>query len=147
MALELTFPGGTVADRNTSWKRRATADIQVNSMNSPGQHVRHHTRWMPRLIGMLSAIAFATCLAIPAVAQDMENGHQIAKRWCSGCHEIAYTPVQNDVSPPFITVARMPTTTRISLQAFLSTPHQRMPDYSLSRQEISDVSAYILSLK
>jgi hypothetical protein len=35
----------------------------------------------------------------------------------------------------------------MSLHAFLSTPHHRMPDYSLSRQEIADISAYILSLK
>ena len=40
-----------------------------------------------------------------------------------------------------------PDTTRLSLTVFLSTPHHRMPDYSLTRQEIANVSAYILSLK
>jgi hypothetical protein len=40
----------------------------------------------------------------------------------------------------------MASTTSTSLNAFLSTPHPSMPDYALSRQEIADVSAYILSL-
>lgn len=34
----------------------------------------------------------------------------------------------------------------MSLEILLTNPHYRMPDY-LTRQEIADVSAYILSLK
>ena len=92
----------------------------------------------------------AVCLlamVLPAAAQDLDNGRQIARRWCSGCHEVGTAPVHNDVSPAFWSIARMPGTTEMSLHAFLSTPHQRMPDYSLSRQEIADISAYIVSLK
>ena len=85
--------------------------------------------------------------ALPAAAQDVENGHQIAKRWCSACHEVGTAPVKNDVSPAFWSIARMPGMTEMSLHAFLSTPHHRMPDYSLTRQEIADISAYIMSLK
>ena len=97
---------------------------------------------------LLTTTLFAMAVLIPpAAAQDVATGRQIAKRWCSSCHEIGKAPVQNDVSPPFMAVARMPSTTTISLNAFLSTPHHRMPDYSLTRQEIADVSAYILSLK
>ena len=97
-----------------------------------------------RLVTTLFAVAV---LIPPAAAQDVAAGHQIARRWCSSCHEVGKAPVQNDVSPPFVAIARMPSTTTISLNAFLSTPHHRMPDYSLTRQEISDVSAYILSLR
>jgi len=96
---------------------------------------------------LMAALLAAAVLASPAAAQDVEAGHQIASRWCNSCHEIGKAPVQNDVSPPFAAIARMPSTTGISLNAFLSTPHHRMPDYSLTRQEIADVSAYILSLK
>jgi len=35
----------------------------------------------------------------------------------------------------------------MGLEVFLQTPHGRMPDLHLSRDEIDDVSAYILSLK
>jgi mono/diheme cytochrome c family protein len=41
----------------------------------------------------------------------------------------------------------MKTTTEMGLHAFLQTPHQRMPDLHLSREEIDDVAAYILSLR
>ena len=99
---------------------------------------------MRQLIALLFSIAGLTQ---SATAQDVEAGYLIARRWCSGCHEIGRAPVQNDVSPPFVAIARMTSTTNISLNAFLSTSHNRMPDYSLTRREIADVSAYILSLK
>jgi mono/diheme cytochrome c family protein len=95
----------------------------------------------------MAMLVAAATLAPSAAAQDVEAGQHIAKRWCSDCHEIGTAPVQNVVSPPFAAIARMPSTTAISLNVFLSTPHHRMPDYSLTRREIADVSAYILSLK
>jgi mono/diheme cytochrome c family protein len=41
----------------------------------------------------------------------------------------------------------MKSTTFMGLRAFLQTPHDRMPDLHLTRNEIDDVAAYILSLK
>jgi hypothetical protein len=41
----------------------------------------------------------------------------------------------------------MKSTTPLSLRAFLQTPHERMPDLHLSRDEIDDLTAYILSLR
>jgi len=41
----------------------------------------------------------------------------------------------------------MGSTTKISLAAFLQMSHNRMPDFSLTRREIADVSSYILNLK
>ena len=41
----------------------------------------------------------------------------------------------------------MPSTTEMSLRAFLQTPHARMPDYRLSTQELDGVVAWILALK
>jgi len=95
------------------------------------------------IITLLATAAFT----LPAAAQDVKAGLRLAKRSCSACHEIGKAPAQNVVSPPFAAIARMPSTTAISLNAFLSTPHHRMPDYILTHQEIADVSAYILSLK
>jgi mono/diheme cytochrome c family protein len=102
---------------------------------------------MNRRFRLLIGLLFAALSVSSAAAQDVEAGHQIAQRWCSACHEIGTAPVKNDVSPSFWSIARMSSTTAMSLHAFLSTPHHRMPDYSLSRQEIADISAYILSLK
>jgi len=85
-------------------------------------------------------------MCMPAVAQDVEAGRQIAERWCQACHAIGSAPIRNDTVPSFQEIARGPGVTSLSLHVFLSTPHHRMPDYSLTRQEIADVSAYILSL-
>ena len=102
------------------------------------------TKHYPLIVAILLV---PTILAPAANAQDAAAGQRLARRWCSACHEIGRAPVHNDVSPSFAAIARMPSTTSMSLNAFLSTPHNRMPDYSLTRQEIRDVSAYILSLK
>lgn len=85
----------------------------------------------------------------PAVAQDVEAGHGLAAMWCSGCHrvEALSSGPTSDAVPSFVAVARIPSTTRTSLNVFLSTPHFAMPNFSLSRQEIADVSVYILSLR
>jgi len=84
---------------------------------------------------------------MPAAAQDVEAGRQIAVRWCQACHATDTAPIRNDAVPSFQEIARTPGVTNLSLRVFLGTPHYRMPDYSLTRQEIADVSAYILSLR
>jgi hypothetical protein len=53
----------------------------------------------------------------------------------------------SDAVPAFPAVARMPSTTALSLRVFLQTPHARMPNLHLSRDETDDVIAYILSLR
>jgi mono/diheme cytochrome c family protein len=87
---------------------------------------------MSRRYPLLAVLLLAALPVSPAVAQDVEAGRQIAQRWCSACHEIGTAPVKNDVSPSFWSIARMSSTTAMSLHAFLSTPHHRMPDYILS---------------
>ena len=58
----------------------------------------------------------------------------------------AFNNYQNGV-PTFAGIARRKSTTAMSLRVFLQSPHARMPDLHLSRDEIADVSAYILSLR
>jgi mono/diheme cytochrome c family protein len=89
-------------------------------------------------------------LATPALAQgDPEAGRALAQRWCASCH--VTDPGQGDGAatgvPTFLGIARMPSTTAMSLRVFLRTPHARMPDLHLTNQEVDDVTAYILELK
>jgi len=100
-----------------------------------------------RLIGFAFAL-FLSAIA-PALAQDAQAGHQLAKMWCSACHQVESSPsgISRDTPPSFAAIAGMPSTTSMSLTVFLSTPHPAMPNFSLSRKEIADVSAYILSLR
>ena len=80
---------------------------------------------------------------------DAAAGRQLADAWCGSCHVAGPTAargVSNGV-PTFAGIARRKSTTAMSLRVFLQSPHARMPDLHLSRDEIADVSAYILSLR
>lgn len=102
----------------------------------------------------LAMLLGAWLLAAPATAQtvgDAANGAALARSWCANCHVVGtgtgQTPPAGDAVPTFAAIAAMPSTTALSLRAFLQTPHARMPDFSLSRTQADDVIAYILSLK
>ena len=88
-------------------------------------------------------------IAVSAQAQNVDAGRAIAERWCSGCHLVDHVQksAPNDAIPSFRAVANMKSTTTISLAVFLQTPHEPMPNFMLSRRQIADVSAYILSLR
>lgn len=97
----------------------------------------------------------ATILALaaaPAAAQgpgDPAAGRALALQTCAACHAAVAgqrRPAM-DSAPPFAVIARNPAATPDGLRAFLQTPHPVMPDLKLSRQEISDVIAYIQSLR
>jgi mono/diheme cytochrome c family protein len=106
---------------------------------------------MRRKLALVVGLAGAL-LAMTAGAQqegDPTAGRRLAEAWCSGCHVIgpgASGPA-SDAVPTFPAVARMPSTTGMSLRAFLLTPHARMPDIQMSREQIDDVVAYILGLR
>jgi mono/diheme cytochrome c family protein len=95
-----------------------------------------------------SALAFSL-ISIPAMAQDVSAGSHVAQTWCKNCHDVSPgANVMHDTgAPPFAVVASSKGTTSTALTAFLYTSHNRMPDYSLTRKEAADVSAYIMSLK
>ena len=113
------------------------------------QHSRHRTGSTG--IPLLAAIILVA--AIPRAASqdigDVAAGRQLAQTWCSSCHVVDPAPqrgVDNGV-PAFTAIARMPSTTPLSLRAFLQTPHAQMPDLHLSRDEIDDLTGYVLSLR
>jgi mono/diheme cytochrome c family protein len=95
-----------------------------------------------------AAMASLLLFSLPrcAIAADVARGEIIAKRWCAACHLVApeQTRAVADV-PSFAAVARMKLPAE-SLKAFLSDPHPRMPDMSLTRSEIDNIVAYIRSL-
>ncbi|MGA3402387.1 MAG: c-type cytochrome [Acetobacteraceae bacterium] len=114
---------------------------------------RGHTRhWVGSItLPLLTAILLAA-MPGPAAAQDegdIPAGRHLADTWCSSCHVVEPT-VQHgsdNGAPAFTAVAGMSSTTPMALRAFLQTPHAQMPDLHLSRDEIDDLTAYILSLR
>jgi mono/diheme cytochrome c family protein len=87
-----------------------------------------------------------------AVAQDVRgdiaNGRHLAELWCSSCHRMTTgdAPGRRGVAT-FVEVARLPSTTALSLRAFLYTSHADMPNIQLSSRDADDLIAFILSLK
>jgi mono/diheme cytochrome c family protein len=97
-------------------------------------------------------IALLASLCVPAVAQeigDIAAGRRLAENWCSSCHVVDASSRQGVSSgaPTFSAIARMKSTTPMGLRAFLQTPHSRMPDLHMTREEIDNITAYILSLR
>jgi mono/diheme cytochrome c family protein len=90
--------------------------------------------------------------ASPVQAQgfgDPVEGRKIAAANCSSCHEMGPgTPGPGAGSiPSFPAIAAMPSTTMIAINVFLRTSHDVMPNLRLTEPQISDIGAYILSLR
>lgn len=98
---------------------------------------------------LIAGLALLLLPSAPAFAQDIHAGQTLAQTWCAGCHDITPEPkvARDNGPPPFAVIANGKNWTLARLQTFLMKPHGRMPDYSLTRQEIRDVSGYIMSLK
>jgi len=90
-------------------------------------------------------------LSIPAHAQtlpgDPASGRNLALRICSDCHLVAEGQARpaTDGAPTFAAIARQPSTTALSLRAFLQSPHRDMPNLILDARETDDLISYILS--
>lgn len=93
-----------------------------------------------QLLALPLALSYA-----PAQAADAAHGGVIARRWCADCHIVASDQTRAKVdAPPFADIAvRVPDDKRLA--AFLTDPHPKMPDMSLTRKEIEDIVAYIRS--
>jgi mono/diheme cytochrome c family protein len=95
----------------------------------------------------------ATILAarFPALAEsvgDAASGREIATKVCSSCHRVLPMTLADKADPPsFQSVADLPSTTGISLNAFLHSNHRNMPNFTISSAQSNDLIAYILSLK
>lgn len=113
---------------------------------------------------LLAALA-ALALAGPALAQapgqgqgqgqaqpstarkpDPGVGEIIAKRWCASCHLVAPDQTRANVDAPTFSAIAAKKMDDDALTAFLQTPHPRMPDMSLTRNEVSDLVAFITHL-
>jgi mono/diheme cytochrome c family protein len=80
---------------------------------------------------------------------DPADGKRIAASTCSNCHQIDVQrrDSTNDPVPSFQAIAAMPSTTMLSINVFLRTSHNVMPNIRLTETQITDIGAYILSLR
>ncbi|MBM3562556.1 MAG: cytochrome c [Alphaproteobacteria bacterium] len=90
-------------------------------------------------------------IAAPAIAAsaDPTTGEKIVKAECASCHAIgrdAEAKSPDPKAPRFIDVAKMPSTTELSLKVFLRSSHKNMPNFILAPEEIDSLASYILAL-
>ena len=102
--------------------------------------------------GVIFSITLGMVLATlqPIHAQnargDAAAGRRHAIKWCSGCHRVE-SETFGLFAADFAEVAKLPSTTALSLKVFLQTSHKNMPNFILKPAEADDIIAYILSLK
>jgi mono/diheme cytochrome c family protein len=107
---------------------------------------------------MISAVRFRhigyslllamTLLPRPGLAADADNGRRLAQRWCQACHVVTDGPrASTDGAPPFATIAARSDFDAAKVALFLLDPHPKMPNMELSRDEASDIAAYIKTLR
>jgi mono/diheme cytochrome c family protein len=93
--------------------------------------------------------ALGGALGVPgAAAADADHGAVLAKRWCATCHLVESDQKQASADvPPFAAIARKPDFSPEKIASFLLEPHPKMPNFPLSRDEATDIAAYISSMR
>ena len=105
-----------------------------------------HIKWV------CLGLSIALCLAVsPAAAGgDARSGRTLAEKLCTGCHIVsdksAGATVSADV-PSFAAIANKVDQSAERIAGRIVVPHPPMPQIQVTRQEIADLAAYIMSLK
>ena len=115
-----------------------------------------HNSRAKRLPAVLTAAVLTAFTALAASAQTplttaerIEQGRERAKQWCAHCHVVepgSEAVAQSDV-PSFQGIAARPDQTVEKVQNGILNPHPPMPDLQLSRDDLRDLSLYIMSLR
>lgn len=99
---------------------------------------------------MLAGVPLLAVVSMAAAQPDVvAEGRKVAETSCASCHQIysdRTTAASSNAGPAFADLARMPTTTELSLKVFLQSSHGAMPNLILTKDERESVAAYILSL-
>lgn len=106
-------------------------------------------RHLPISILVAAALPFAAAWAEGDTTVETA-GRDLALKWCAECHLVdkSQTQAPSDAVPSFYAVADHASTTETGLKAFLMSPHKKqMPNFTLTREQIDDLVAYILSLR
>ncbi|HXV26058.1 MAG TPA: cytochrome c [Alphaproteobacteria bacterium] len=100
-------------------------------------------------VGPTAILLFTSLWSSTSAQERVEQGRDLARTWCSGCHLVEEEGGQSgsDAAPPFSVIAHDPSLTPDQLRSWLVDPHPPMPNLSLTRDEIEDLVAYIGSLR
>ncbi len=98
---------------------------------------------------LMVLVAVAT---VAADAQDIgqpQKGGELAEQLCAECHAVRRDQgaSPNPSAPPFAAIAAVPGMSSTALSAALQTSHRTMPNVILDSHQITNIIAYILSLR
>lgn len=95
------------------------------------------------------AIFLLTAVLAPGSARsaDPSEGLEVAERWCASCHAIAPGRASDKQAPSFESIVGESGRSDEWISTWLSTPHEVMPDLTLTRDEIAALVAYFDSLR
>ena len=114
--------------------------------------------WMyGELMSVLAVLSLALALFLGASAHaegpvtnapDPEHGKVLAERVCSGCHLVSDSQTSAVVDvPTFVEIANKPGQTRGAVMARIIIPKHPMPVIPITKLELNNLSAYIMSLR
>ncbi len=99
------------------------------------------------MIRIVTALALAAQVAAGAAqAADPVRGRVLAERWCADCHVVGEGAGGGDAGPPLALLSGDVAASDAALTAWLTAPHEPMPDVGLTPPEIRDIVAYVRSL-
>jgi mono/diheme cytochrome c family protein len=103
---------------------------------------------MSRILG--SALAVLAGMSMSVLAQEpgsAEAGHELARNLCTSCHIVGNESSGSDLAPPFLVIARDPSTTPIELHSWDEAGHPTLRHLSLTARQVADIDAYLDSLR
>ena len=95
-------------------------------------------------------IVLASAMATQGVAQGgADTGRALAEEACATCHDVAPGGAWKEYPPSFTSIAAFRDEDQILARIMFPQMHSPMPAWAhwLSREEIDDLVAYILSLE
>jgi mono/diheme cytochrome c family protein len=100
-------------------------------------------------IACLSLLGFPAAFAGPVTSlPDPVHGQSLAEKLCSNCHLVGTAQEQAQVDvPSFREIANQAGETEGSITAKIVLPKHPMPTIPLTKSELADLAAYIMTLR
>lgn len=104
-----------------------------------------------RIVAIVASVLLGSCLAAAGPVTDRPDpsrGKGLAERLCSNCHLVGAAQKQANVDiPSFQEIADKTAQTEGAIVAHIVLPKHPMPNIPLTKRELTDLAAYIMSLR
>ena len=125
------------------------SSLQILSSGDGGLAKRIIMNALPALVGLILLLATPAFAGPMTNAPDPANGRELASRLCSNCHLVGSgQQAQANVDvPSFHEIAEKQGQTVGAIMAHIMLPKHPMPTIPLTKSELANLAAYILSLR